>query len=1264
MTQEEAVRRIDQAAEEKLPELDLSGLGLEELSPEIGKCTQLETLVLGKVNHWARWANGKITPHPTTNKLTSLPEELRSLGNLRSINLCGNPFGTMPELLLDMKQLESLDLTSIGLTEIPDAIGQLSNLRQLVLWDNKIIQTPDALTKLCETISQLPNLTRLDLSGNQIIQIPDALSKLSNLTSLVLRGNQITQIPDALSKLSNLTWLDLSGNQIIQIPEALAKLCETIGQLSNVTRLDLSHNQITQIPDAIGQLSNVTQLDLSLNQITQIPEAIAQLSNLSQLNLSQNQITQIPEDLGQLSNLTVLDLSSNQITQIPEALAKLCEALVQLPNLTVLDLSSNQITEIPEAITQLSNLTRLDLSFNQITQIPEAMGKLFDLSQLNLWNNQITQIPNAICQLSHLTELSLGNNQITEISDAIAQLSNLTKLSLSHNQITEIPEVIVQLSYLRHLHLGDNQITEIPDAICQLSHLTELDLNENQITEIPDAIGQLSKLTELNLSRTQITQIPEAIAQMSNLTQLCLSDNQITAIPEAIAQLSNLKQLDLRNNQIEKIPECLETLSKLETLDLRCNPLPISPEILGPTQQYKDPGTPAAIFNYLRQLRSGEVLPLNEAKVLLVGQGSVGKTCLINRLIHNKYNPNEPQTDGLNITDWKITVNTKPVKLNVWDFGGQEIYHATHQFFLTKRSLYLLACNCRTSEDENRLEYWLKLIESFGDASPVIIVGNKCDEQPLDLNRKALRDKYPNIKAILETSCQSGTGIDELRSAIHTEISQLKEVYDLLPLSWFQVKQRLENLDKDIISISEYATICATENIFEETDQTQLIGLLHNLGIVLNFREHPILQSTNILNPHWVTEGIYALLSDDALKVKTKGILSYAHLSRILDSTKYPSQRYHCLTGLMGEFELCFPVSHCPAPTFLIPGILPKEEPENTKLQGETLEFQYHYRILPDSILSRFIVLMHEKIHNCTHWRTGVMLEYREGAEVYNIARIKSDPEDEKIFIAVSGRESTRRSFLSMIRDTFTKIHNSFANLEISQWVPVPGYPDADPLDYEELLGLEEMGETKVRIGKLKKSWDLRPLLDGYEPIELRRRNQMGDREMEKYGREYDDLVDIAKRAVSRPIINKAEAKMTQNSSETNNFQGAFQGSNFSGNIGGSSNSAEVGGNQSLQNNNANTAEILKLISSMRETADQFPEDIRDEIIIDIEDVEAEIKKPESQWNKTKLKKRLTALVAAGTAIAIPIAGMTDFADKAIDVSNKLGIELKLPSGR
>jgi internalin A len=171
----------------------------------------------------------------------------------------------------------------------------------------------------------------------------------------------------------------------------------------------------------------------------------------------------------------------------------------------------------------------------------------------------------------------------------------------------------------------------------------------------------------------------------------------------------------------------------------------------------------------------------------------------------------------------------------------------------------------------------------------------------------------------------------------------------------------------------------------------------------------------------------------------------------------------------------------------------------------------------------------------------------------------------------------------------------------------------------------------------------------------------MGD---EFYGKEYDDFV--APSSAQRIIynLNLGGNKMTQDSSETNHVQGAFHGSNFSGNIGGSSNTAKVGGNQSLQNNNANTAELLKLISSMRQTADRFPEDIREGIIIDIEDVEAEINKPENQRNKTKLNKRLTAILAAATAIGLGIPGAADFANTAIDLGQKMGIELNLPPGR
>ena len=718
-------------------------------------------------------------------------------------------------------------------------------------------------------------------------------------------------------------------------------------------------------------------------------------------------------------------------------------------------------------------------------------------------------------------------------------------------------------------------------------------------------------------------------------------------------------QLDLRNNQITEIPDALEGLHQLEKLDLRRNPLPISPEILGPSEMYEDPGSVAEIFNYLRLLRSSEVRPLNEAKLLLVGQGSVGKTSLIKRLIRNRFNPNEPQTDGLSVSEWGIHVNSKDVRLNVWDFGGQEIYHATHQFFLTKRSLYLLVCNCRTSEEENRLEYWLKLIQSFGGESPVIIVGNKKDEQPLDINRKALRDKYPNIQAILETSCQSGDGIEALRTAIYKQVAQLHDVYNLLPLSWFEVKEKLEAMERDFIPYTDYIGLCCRNDIYEGKNQEQLIDLLHNLGLVLNFREHPLLKDTNVLNPDWVTAGIYALLSDEDLKTKAKGILTYADLSRVLDEERYPPERHRYLTDLMQEFQLCFELPDCLSPKFLIPGLLPKDEPNETDLEGDTLEFQYHYRILPEGVLSRFIVLSHEKIHEQVCWRSGVMLAYREGEEIYNIARIKADPEDNKIFISVSGHESTRRVFLSLIRDTFTKIHRSFANLEVTEWVPVPGHPNHPPLDYQELLGLEAMGERDYPIGKLRIRVNLRQLLDGYESLEARQHQQ----QMQKWGQDpaAADLAD-PRQGINISIYNHQNQGDYQPMSETNFHN---QGANIGNQVNEAKDNAQVTASNFTQTSGATTAELLQLIANLRQSVAQLPPQAQEDLIIEVDDIEEEVKKPAEQRNLPKLKKRLMALATGASVAATSITGglaiANEIFDQATELSDKVGIELPLP---
>jgi internalin A len=97
MTEAELLALIDRAAEEGWTELDLSGQNLTALPPEIGKLTQLESLILGKVEKW-NWVDNKAVPTLVTNQLTTLPPELASLTRLKKLNLSGNPLAGSPDL--------------------------------------------------------------------------------------------------------------------------------------------------------------------------------------------------------------------------------------------------------------------------------------------------------------------------------------------------------------------------------------------------------------------------------------------------------------------------------------------------------------------------------------------------------------------------------------------------------------------------------------------------------------------------------------------------------------------------------------------------------------------------------------------------------------------------------------------------------------------------------------------------------------------------------------------------------------------------------------------------------------------------------------------------------------------------------------------------------------------------------------------------------------------------------------------------------------
>jgi hypothetical protein len=123
-------------------------------------------------------------------------------------------------------------------------------------------------------------------------------------------------------------------------------------------------------------------------------------------------------------------------------------------------------------------------------------------------------------------------------------------------------------------------------------------------------------------------------------------------------------------------------------------------------------------------------------------------------------------------------------------------------------------------------------------------------------------------------------------------------------------------------------------------------------------------------------------------------------------------------------------------------------------------------------------------------------------------------------------------------------------------------------------------------------------------------------------------------------------------------FNNHLQGANIANFANEVKDNAQQNATNFNQTSGASIAELLQLIANLRQTAAQYPLDVREELIIDVEDVEIEIQKPAPERNIPKLKKRLLALFTAATVTFGAIAVTTDFANNVLEISSKLGIEL------
>jgi len=711
-----------------------------------------------------------------------------------------------------------------------------------------------------------------------------------------------------------------------------------------------------------------------------------------------------------------------------------------------------------------NNVVGLNLFGNKLKSI-SFIVEFSALQVLYFRKNQISDI-SALKELKRLQKLSFRSNQISNIS-ALKELTNLQILYCSDNQISDI-SALKDLTNLKELYLDNNQLQDI-SPLKDLKSLTNLDLSNNQLQDI-SPLKELINLKWLELSNNQIQDI-SPLKDLTSLAGLHLSNNQIQDI-SPLKELTSLTNLWLYQNQIQDISQ-IKTILDLPKLKILCafgNPIKDIPiEKLGKREL---DNCLESLKDYFESIKEKDwQKELNEAKLILVGAGDVGKSELVEALSQENYQfvAGRNTTKGISIKEWYFPICPTPAlpkgegvkgeeikvlpkgegvkgeeiealpageglggvdfRANIWDFAGQEINQGTHQFFLTKNSLYLFVWEARKGADEHSFRYWLEVIALLSEKSPVLIVQNKTDIYGYqNLNEKDLKARYAKLVGFVGTSCKTGEGIATLRTKIQAEILKLPHIKEIWNKDRYAIREELEQSTENWISQTAYFKICEAKGLNRE-QALFLSEQLHHIGVILHFAKDLHLKNTVVLKPDWATEAAYELL--DKKKIPN-GRFTENDLEKIWAEAKFEDKQAFLLK-LSEKFELIFNLSQ--SQEYIIPESLEINENPSLDLlkdfekQGK-LNFEYHYEFMPKGILTRFICRKYKLILGENFAKNAVTLHL----DHQTFALVVSNEVEQQIRIQVIGKESEK--LLYIIRLDLQEIHESLKNPKLEEMIP------------------------------------------------------------------------------------------------------------------------------------------------------------------------------------------------------------------------------------
>ena len=458
------------------------------------------------------------------------------------------------------------------------------------------------------------------------------------------------------------------------------------------------------------------------------------------------------------------------------------------------------------------------------------------------------------------------------------------------------------------LDLRDLELKVLPEELCELKHLRSLNCTRTHVQDLTP-LAALTALQKLDCSWTRVQDLTP-LAALTALQSLRCNNCNLSRIPKDFWFKASLESVYLHETKIPGIPA--EVMSK----DWNVNCL-------------------ASLRAHLTDLNAG-ASELHDVKLMVLGNGRVGKTQICRRLRGENYDVEVSSTHGISVSTAPLPDTDKSLSalLHIWDFGGQDIYHGTHALFMRTRSIFLLVW---ASEIENSdtyahdgmlfrnhpLTYWLASVRHFGGAeNPVLLTQTRCDRPEDDARKLPVPDDavhgFKFCTTLLHYSALNNRGRAALEEALRDAVSWLREHQGISTVGSgrLRVQRRLEALrdaDRNIapeqrryrtLTQEHFRQICEEEGGVSSPDF--LLEYLHNTGLV--FYRQGLFHNRIILDQGWALDAVYAVFHREKSYKQLrwgKGRFTRS-LLQLLVWEEYTKEEQELFLSMMESCGICF----------------------------------------------------------------------------------------------------------------------------------------------------------------------------------------------------------------------------------------------------------------------------------------------------------------------------------------------------------------------